>query len=546
MYAAELEPICCMKASQRRDGISPVLRFLRSRRSYPEPPERIQLLQTHASWVAVTERFVYKVKKPVDFGFLDFSTLEKRRHFCEREVTLNRRLCPDAYLGVIPIRRNGRRWRFDGDGEIVEYAVKMKRLATSDFLLEMLKDGRLTRRHIDRVIATLRQFYSQTGETRHLAKWDGVAGLRENTAENFRQVKAFFGVTITRSAWDAIGSYTEQFYRQHGALFRARAREGRIRDCHGDLHLEHIHMAPDKVRIYDCIEFNDRFRLIDVANDLAFLAMDLDFHGRADLGRYLVTRMAKGLRDPGMLQVLDFYKCYRACVRGKVESFRSKALGVSRREQVESRKLAQQYFRLALQYAICGSAPMVIIVMGHVAVGKSTLARALADELGCNVFSSDRLRKELAGVPLRVRGSAQDRARLYSSGMSRRTYAALFRGAVGEIRHGRNVVLDATFAQRRRRDALCAKLQKAHIDYCFVELRASRSTVRQRLAAREYSRNEFSDARLEDFPALERAYESPKEVDSRHCLSIRVAGAPAGTLTVILQGLARRRATHLA
>lgn len=535
-----------MKALGQKGEITPVLRFLTSRRSYPERPRRLQLLQTHASWVVMTDRYVYKVKKAVNFGFLDFSTLEMRRHFCEREVLLNRRLCPGLYLGVIPIRRSGRRLGFDGQGENVEYAVKMRRLSERYFLLRILEKGRLTKHHIDRVIATLQPFYTRPCETRHLAQWGRVGKLRESTSENFRQTQAFFGKTVSRPTWEAIRTFTERFYRQHCALFRGRVQEGRIRDCHGDLHLEHIHMAPDKVSIYDCIEFNDRFRVIDVANDLAFLAMDLDFHGHPDLGEYLVARMAKALRDPDMLCLLDFYKCYRAFVRGKVESFHSASASVGGREQAESQNLARQYFRLALRYTISGSKPIVLIVMGKVATGKSTLVRLLADELGWGVFSSDRLRKELAGVPLHVRGNAAERATLYSRSMSNRTYTALLRHALSQTRQGHSVILDATYAQRDRRTALCTKLQKEGVDYCFIETRALQVAVRQRLTARAQSANELSDARLEDYPALERAYEPPNELARPYFLSVKTTGTHEGALTITLQSLARRRASLLA
>lgn len=534
-----------MKALRRTVGSHSLLRFLKSRRSYPGHPRRLHLLQTHASWVALTDRFVYKVKKSANFGFLDFSTLERRRNFCNREVLLNRRLCPGLYLGVIPIRRTGRVLTFHGGGEIVEYVVKMRRLAERYFLLRILKDGQLTKRHIDRVIATLKPFYTDPRLTCPWEKWGRVSKLKESTTENFRQTQPFLGKTIDRPVWEAIRNFTARFFRLHDGLFRARTQEGRIRDCHGDLHLEHIHVAPGEVNIYDCIEFNDRFRLIDVANDLAFLAMDLDFHGRADLGRYLVTRMAKVLRDPGMIHVLNFYKCYRACVRGKVESFRSAASGVGRRGQGESQRLARQYFRLALQYAIGGSKPMVLIVMGQAATGKSTLVGLLAHALGWSAFSSDRLRKKLAGVPLHVRGSAAERTALYSRRMSDRTYGEALRCAVSEARLGRGAILDATFAQRDRRTALITKLKMRGIDYCFIETRASRSTVRLRLAGRAHLTNEVSDARLEDQPALERSYEPPKELDPRHLLSVKTSGTADRALTTLLRALARRRASLL-
>jgi hypothetical protein len=279
------------------------------------------MLQTHASWVVLTARYAYKVKRPVNFGFLDFSTLEKRLHYCQREVLLNRRLSPGIYLGVMPISKHEGWLNFGVHGKIVEYAVKMRRLPESRSMLRRVERGQATTSDVDAIVATLKPFYAESASTPEIAAWGRIKKLRISTAENFRQTEAFMDRTITRPAFEAIRLFTNFFYRRHAALFEARVRDRRIRDCHGDLRLEHIHLSPAQLTIYDCIEFNDRFRYIDVANDTAFLAMDFDFRRRPDLGRYFVTHIAKALDDSSLPRLLDFYKCYRAYVRGKVESF---------------------------------------------------------------------------------------------------------------------------------------------------------------------------------------------------------------------------------
>ncbi len=523
-------------------AIERLLAFLRDPRSYPDRPRRIQLLQTHASYLVLTARRAYKVKKPVNFGFLDFSTLEKRRHFCEREVALNRRLCPGIHLGVLPIVSRKGRLAFGPGGEIVEYAIEMLRLPERWFLRRLLARGRISPREVDAIVATLATFYEAQEPTAEIEKWGRVAKLRISTDENFRQTESFIGVTITRPAFEAIRVFTNAFYRRHAALFTARIRGRRIRDCHGDLHLDHIHLSPTQLTIYDCIEFNDRFRYIDVASDAAFLAMDFDFHGHPELARHFATRMAAALRDPGMLRLLDFYKCYRAYVRGKAESLHHAAAGVRAREQRESRARAERYFRLALQYAICGSEPMVLIAMGRVGSGKSTLARSLGRELGWEVISSDRIRKELAGVPLSVRGGAPERRRLYSARMSDRTYAALTRNAIASVRQQRGVILDATFASRRRRDALRKALERAGAACCFVETRAATATLKRRLAERALSAGEVSDARIEDFAILDPSYEPPAELGSRNFFAMETARTSEAVVLATLKTLARRRA----
>lgn len=519
-----------------------LLAFLSDARSYPGHPARVRLLQTHASWVALTPRFAYKVKKSINFGFLNFSTLEKRRHFCEREIVLNQRLSQGVYLGVVPISRKGNRLAFSTDGEIIDYAIKMRRLSARHFMLRMLECGQVIRRDLDLIVARLKTFYRDQSTPRNSARWGRVTNLKISTDENFRQVESFVGLTITRPAFDAIRCYTDRFYHDHACVFAARAREGRIRDCHGDLHLDHIHLNGGAIVIYDCIEFNDRFRLIDVANDVAFLAMDLDFHERPDLATYFVTRMAKALADPGVFRVLDFYKCYRAFVRGKVESLRHSAPGISTLEKQQSRNLAERYFQLALRYAVSGSEPMVLISMGRVASGKSTLTSSLGRELAWKTFSSDCVRKELAGIPLHVRVGAAERLLLYSRAMSDRTYAALTRYAIERIRNHESVILDATFAERGRREALRGKLAGAGIKWCFIEARSVDSAIRRRLCHRAHVVGEVSDARLEDFPSLNQSYQSPAELASLHFFAVDTVGAPARALSATLKNLALRRA----
>ncbi len=500
------------------------------------------MIQTHASYVVLTARRVFKVKKPVNFGFLDFSTLEKRRYFCEREVALNRRLCPGIHLGVLPISITNGRLAFGTGKRIVEYAVEMRRLPERDFMLERMKRGEIGTPEVDAIVATLAPFYEVQKATREIEEWGRVAKLRISTDENFRQTEDFVGVTISRPAFEAIRFFTNAFFRRHAALFSARVREGRIRDCHGDLHLEHIHLSPRQLTIYDCIEFNDRFRYIDVASDAAFLSMDFDFRGHPDLARHFAKRLGRALHDPALLTLLDFYKCYRACVRGKVESFHHIAEGVPERERRASQELAERYFRLALQYAVCGSEPMVIIVMGRVGSGKSTLARSLGRELGWAVFSADRIRKELAGVPLHVRGGAAERRRLYAEKMTERTYAALARQATDEIRQHRGLILDATFASRPRRDRLRQILERAGAAHCFIEIQAPSATLKKRLAARAHAESEISDARLEDFAMLDRAYEPPGELAPPRLIAVKTARTTEAVVVATLKALAKGRA----
>ena len=513
-----------------------LITFLLDPESYPHRPKRVHLVQTHASYLFLGLPYVYKVKKKVNFGFLDFSSLEKRRYYSEREVMLNRRLCPEIYLGIIPISLSSGKLTF-GEGEkVVEYAVKMRKLQDRYFMLRLLQRDQVTTPDLDRIVSKLKDFYEAERPTQKITKWGRIEKLKISTDENFDQTRVFVGLTISRPAFGAIVLYTAAFYAQNAELFKSRVRGHKIRDCHGDLHLEHIHLAPEALSIYDCIEFNDRFRYIDVANDLAFLAMDFDHHKRPDFSWAIAARMADALRDNEMLRLMDFYKCYRAYIRGKVESFQQARAEVPETEQRKSRMQARRYFRLALRYAVCGSKPTVLIVMGHIASGKSTLARALGRELGCEVISSDRVRKELAGVPLYERDEKSAR-RLYSEAMTKETYKILFQCAASQLDRDASVILDATFGRRQHRDELSRLLESKGATYRFIEAQAPAEVLERRLKRREGAKHEISDARLENLETLTRSYQAPSEVRTDQCLQVATDRPTTVIIEETLKGL---------
>ena len=264
------------------------------------------------------------MKKPVNLGFLDFITLERRHHFCRRELELNRRLCPEIYLAVIPIYEGDRGFSFDDAvGEVAEYAVKMQELPHGWFLNELLAKRAVGETEIKQVISRLYSFYESEAPRPEIEEWGRSEKLKISTDENFAQVTPFVGNTLSPLAFDAIRHFTNKFYVANERLFERRIQQHRVRDCHGDLRLEHIHLGPRHLSIYDCIEFNDRLRYLDWANDLAFLAMDFDYQGRPELADYFVKQMAIALEDGDLPTVVDFYKCYRAYVRGKVETIQS-------------------------------------------------------------------------------------------------------------------------------------------------------------------------------------------------------------------------------
>jgi aminoglycoside phosphotransferase family enzyme/predicted kinase len=520
-----------------------LLVFLRRPDSFPEKPTVVELRQTHISIIAIAPPHVYKIKKPLDLGFLDFSTLEKRRHFCEAEVRLNRRLTRDVYLGVVPISRRGGALEFGEEGEdslassVIEYAVKMRALPEDGFLDRRLARNVFTAADLDRLADKLSAFYRAQEHSKEFAEWGRVAKLQLSTDENFAQTECFAGTLLSHPAFEAIRYFTGNFYERRADLFERRRKGGHILDCHGDLRCEHIHFAGEEVNIFDCIEFNERFRCIDVANDLAFLAMDFDFLGRPDVDAAFVQRMASLLEDPELFALLDFYKCYRACVRAKVAAIKSEEAEVSTAEREGSRADAVRFFQFALAYAVAGSEPLVLVVMGRVGTGKSTVAQRVGDALGWPVFSSDRTRKELAGVTPHTRGDVAARAELYAGAMTRRTYDALIYAAVERARSRGSSILDATFGKRDQRELLREKLAAAGIRHRFVEITASDEEVIARLRRRDDSEAEVSDARLEDFEMLTAGYEPPDSGDEQ--LPVESHPSLEATLTEFLKALVR-------
>jgi aminoglycoside phosphotransferase family enzyme/predicted kinase len=519
-----------------------LLEFLSRVSSYPHGPAGVTMIQTHASWVFVAPPFVYKVKKPVRFPFLDFSTLELRHADCEREVVLNRRLAGDVYLGVVPICESKGHLQIGGGGSIVEWAVKMREMDSRYFLSHLIKEGGVGHREIDRIVAVLSRFYN-AGPV--FSEEEMAAASRqtlENVFSNLAIAREHAGVSLSPAAFSAIERFTRRFVQVNESLLDSRITEGRFRDCHGDLHLEHIYLRPDDLRIYDCIEFNDRLRHIDIACDIAFLAMDLDFNQRADLAAYLTEQCTHQFHDDGLAGLIDFYKCYRACVRGKVETLHATGGGIGVQEAETALGLARRYYRLALQYALAGSRSQAFVIMGRVASGKSTLAQALGQEMGWDVHSSDRVRKELGGVSLLQRGDASQRAALYSPDMTERVYAVLQREALLCLKRGRSVVLDATYSSRLHRDELRNVLGREGFEPKWIEVTVEDEIARERLRKRESVGGQMSDAREEDQATLNALYEPPAEVPAGSRVTLCAHADLAATLQRLLEELATGRA----
>lgn len=523
---------------------SKLLAFLKKAESYPHQPQEVEHIQTHISHVFIALPYVYKFKKPVDFGFLDYSTLKKRKTFCRREVELNRRLSDDIYLGVVQVVEEKGGYRLLEDeqdtADTVDYAVKMKKLADQYFLHTYLENDTLTTSHLDRVADKLVDFYLDQQPDDEILKWGKIKNIKVNTDENFEQTESYVGETIDRNAYDAIRYFTNQYFEHRADLFERRISEKRIVDGHGDLHLEHIHITPDKVQIYDCIEFNDRFRFGDIAADLAFLAMDLDFNNRWHEERYFIAQMAQKLDDSDLKEIIDFYQSYRAYVKGKVKSMQSIEEEVPKIDREKAAQTASRYFDLSLRYALLGSHPMVMIFMGGVGTGKTTLADHCAKKLNIDRFSSDRIRKSLAGLPIDNRTPADRREKLYTKAMSEQTYRMLQDKMKQYLGKGKSVILDATFSSKVAREKLITRLRDLEVHYLFIETVAPDTIVKERLEQRSRQSKVVSDARLEDFELLKSRYNSPKEIDNENLVTVQTDRPLEDTINELYLALADR------
>ncbi len=328
-----------------------IIEDLQKKDAFPESTNDVTLVQTHISMVFICDSYVYKVKKPVNFGFLDFSSLEKRKLFCEKEVELNRRLAGDVYVGVFPVIYNGERHFIDKKkGKIVDYAVKMKRIPEHMLMKKVFERGELKEEHIKKVAEVISKFHLNAKTSPKIESFGKPEAFKINTDENFQQVEKYIGISIDKTKFYEIKEWTDRFYKEKRWIFENRIKEKKIRDCHGDLHMEHICLSETPI-VIDCIEFNDRFRYGDTVGDIAFLLMDLEYHGGKKFSEMLWNYYKQFANEKEESEeVLRFYKVYRAFVRGKVNSFQLDDPSIGEKEKKEAIERARSYFDLAYSY----------------------------------------------------------------------------------------------------------------------------------------------------------------------------------------------------
>ena len=485
---------------------------------YPHAVEKIEQRDTIISKVFLTGQYAYKIKKPVDLEYLDFTTLDSRKHYCEQELILNQRLAPDVYLAVVPITFDNGQYQLAGSGTAIEYAVKMRQLSERLSMRNLMRRGKLDRESIDALARKLAEFYRQGAYDKQIKPFGSWQTIWSNCEENFRQAEPFVGEIIDDHKFQIIRAVTRAFLIRRIALFERRLEQHRIRDCHGDLRSGHIYFS-DGIQIIDCIEFNDRFRYADVTSDLAFLAMDIDFEGYPEIARQLVDDYVDYTKDRELFVLLDFYKCYRAWVRAKVNGFRLQENNDADHDTPGIIRKTKRYLDLAYRYAVQFTRPTIWVICGLPASGKSTIAGELAKILKVVVLQSDVVRKELFGLNPEAPQIEAFEEGIYSKEVSSHTYAKLLLLAQEEVKKGGSVILDATYASEHQREGVLCLAKDMDANIIFVECMAPYQTLKKRLIEREAVVS-MSDARLQHQKRFRARFEPLAEI--RDELHIRV------------------------
>lgn len=457
---------------------------------YPHPVDGFRVIETHISWVILTGRYAYKMKKPVDFGFLDFTTLEARRHFCTEELRLNQRMAPELYLALVAVTGTTEAPTLEGTGEPIEYLVKMREFPQSQLLAQLQARGELTDHHIDALAMQIARFHGLTPRVAADHPLNTPAAIVAPMRQNFEQIRPLLQDEADLRQLDALEAWTLSSIERLEPLLAKRCEEGFVRECHGDLHLGNATLIDDKVVLFDCIEFNEPFRLIDIASDAAFLAMDLEDRGLRPQSRRFINAWLEHTGDYAALELLNFYKAYRALVRAKVSLFR-----LHQEQDAEQRQAILLQYRgyadLAERYGAIPSR-FLAITHGVSATGKSHVALRLVEALGAIRVRSDVERKRLFDTPRQ-----QPEGGLYGAQATADTYARLHALAAVALHAGFPVVLDATYLQQPQRRAARQTAEETGAPFFILDCQAPEATIARWLEQRQGQGSDPSDATLE-------------------------------------------------
>ena len=484
MSAANLQPATLIRALLQPD-------------IYDPPVEQCSLIETHISWVILAGPYAYKIKKALNLGFLDFSTLEKRQFYCHEELRLNKRLAPAMYLAVVPVinTENGPRWATDPKegGGVIEYAVKMVAFPQQAQLDRLLACDVLQPCHMDMLAACIADFHQQAAIAGAESLYGEPETLYQPIAENFQQIRAQVKNPQALHWLVELENWGLRAFKALHPLFVQRKSAGFVRECHGDMHLRNIAWLDDAPLVFDCIEFSPSLRWIDVMSDVAFLVMDLQDRKQPALAQRFLNRYLHHTGDYAGLGVLRFYQVYRALVRAKIDAIRAHQDGITIKEREEAESDFVNYLHLALSFT-CPTEPLLIITRGVSASGKSTISQALLEQLAAIRIRSDVERKRLFGQQPEEDGRADVGEGIYSAEASQKTYRKMYQLAGQIVDAGYSVIVDAAFLDYAERRQFKDLADSKNVPLVIVECRADEATLRRRISARK---NDASDADLQ-------------------------------------------------
>jgi aminoglycoside phosphotransferase family enzyme/predicted kinase len=454
------------------------------------PTDDSELLETHLSFVLLAGDYAYKFKKPVDLGFADFSTLEKRRLCCEEELRLNKRLAPDLYLAVVAVYGSPESPSVGGAGSPIEYAVKMRRFDRSLQFDLLREQGRLLPAYIDDLCDRVAAFHASAERAPADSEFGTPETLMRPVRENFLSVDTECSEASVLELNGHLRDVAESEWRRLRWVFDRRKSEGRIRECHGDMHLANIALSGDRALIFDCLEFNARLRWIDVISEVAFTLMDLDFGGGRELSSRFLSRYLEHTGDYEGLEVLRFYQMYRAMVRAKVAAIRAVQLHGKDASDKTADAESLDYLWLAERYSESAGTPVLVLMHGLSGSGKSYVAERLVEALGAVRVRSDVERKRMAAFA----PSEPEEEGLYASSMTQKTYARLAQLASTCVANGFPAIVDATFLLAEHRKMFLDEAVRAKVPAVIVEVTASNQTMTERIARRSDAGGDPSDA----------------------------------------------------
>jgi uncharacterized protein len=472
-------------------------------RAYPHHCDRIELVETHISWVLLTGEYVYKIKRPVDFGFVDFSTLARRRTFCAEEIRLNRRYAPSLYVDVVTIVSGAGGVEIGDAGEVIEYAVRMRQFDGARQLDRRLADGRLDADQMAQFGAALAQVHAGLPRCEAAAPFGTPAAVFAPVAENFAQIAGSPFAPLRAAARAELSAWSEAHHAEIEPLLAARRAGGFVRECHGDLHLSNLVQLDDAIHAFDCIEFSEPLRWIDVISDVAFLVMDCGVRGRDDLGYAFLDRYLESSGDYAGCALLRFYLTYRSMVRAKVAALQASQLG-----DVDLRRRFETHVDYALARA-ARSRGALILMCGLSGSGKSWLAERLVPVLPALRIRSDVERKRLAGLAAHAHSSSPLDAGLYARDTTDAVYARLVECAGAVVVGGETAILDATFLDPARRQSVRARAAELGVACVTVYCTAPDAVLERRVAERAAAGRDVSEANLEVLAAQRRGHRPP-------------------------------------